>query len=85
MPIGDIIGRMTIELIDNDTSMPIPRVTFSPVGRFTPAMISFYATFFASQIQQAQTAVRTGIDRSRPLSQGDGDEPAARTHRRKVT
>lgn len=51
-------GRMTITLIDNGTSLPVPLVTFDPVGRFTERMMEHYLTMFAQEIQRAQAKVR---------------------------
>src|SRR5689334_8854603 len=51
-------GQMTITLIDNGTSLPVPFVTFNPVGRFTERMMEHYLTMFAQEIQRAQAKVR---------------------------
>lgn len=52
------VGRMTIELIDAGSGMPVPHITFDPVGRFTPAMMEQYVPYFAQAINRAQADIR---------------------------
>lgn len=51
-------GRMTVTLTPNGTSRPIPRVTFSPVGMFTPGLIHDSLMHIAQEIERAQAKVR---------------------------
>lgn len=57
-PAESTCGRMIIDLIDNGTARPIPRITFDPVGRFTPGLINDHMILLAQEIHRAQTAVR---------------------------
>jgi hypothetical protein len=66
-----VIGKMTIEFIDNGTSLPVPRVTFDPIGRITPGCFHHYQTYFVQEIQRAGVAVRTGRTAARVT--GDGN------------
>jgi len=59
-------GRMVIDLIDNGTSRPFPRVTFDPVGRFTPGIIEQFQMHFYHEIELAQSRVRAAA-RASPL------------------
>ena len=52
-------GRMIIDLIDNGTSRPTPRITLAPAGRFTPGMMLEYVPLFAQEIERAHAATRT--------------------------
>jgi hypothetical protein len=75
---------MIIDLIDNNTSLPVPRVSFDPPGRFTPNLMSHFLPYFASEIDRAQTAVRHAA-RVRPAvapSKSDAGLPALKGARK---
>lgn len=57
-------GKMVIELIDNGTSRPTPRVTFDPPGRFTPGFMFDNLPHFAQEIERAQAQVRHAATRA---------------------
>src|SRR5690348_11970719 len=58
-------GRMIIDLLDNGTARPIPRVSFDPVGRFTAGMMMDYVSHFAREIDRAQAGVRHQQEREK--------------------
>ncbi len=49
---------MIIELTPNGTSRPVPRVTFDPVGMFTPGLLYDALPHFAQEVERAQAKVR---------------------------
>lgn len=51
-------GRMTIDLLPNGTSRPTPRITFDPVGLFTPGLLHDYLPHFAQEIERAHATQR---------------------------
>jgi hypothetical protein len=72
-------GRMIIELIDNGTSRPTPKITLDPPGRFTPGMMFEYVPLFANAIEQAQAGVRreaAGLVRAPPPGSLTDDTPS---------
>lgn len=71
-----VIGKMTIEFIDNGTSLPVPRVTFDPIGRITPGCFHHYMTNFLQEIQRAGVSARTGRTAARVSGDGEpGNNP----------
>jgi hypothetical protein len=60
MPQPRNIGKMIVELIDNGTSLPTPKITFDPPGRMTPGWLHHHLMYMCSELHRAQTAVRTG-------------------------
>ena len=58
MPEERTCGRMIIDLIDTGDGPPYPRVSFSPVGRWTPGLLDRHLLTFAREIQRAQVEVR---------------------------
>lgn len=52
------VGQMIITLQPNGTSLPVPFITFNPVGQFTERMMEHYLTLFAQAIQREQAKVR---------------------------
>ncbi len=57
-PAPPSVGRMIIELTPNGTSRPVPRVTFDPVGMFTPGLVYDSLPYFAQEVERAQAKVR---------------------------
>lgn len=70
------LGVMIITLQDNGTSMPVPSVSFAPVGRFTGAIMERYLTLFAQEIERAQAKVR--------YEQAHGPRPASATQQEEL-
>lgn len=64
-------GQMIITLQPNGTSLPVPIITFNPVGQFTERMMEHYLTLFAQAIQREQSKVRYaqthGHERGEPV------------------
>lgn len=57
-PLDASYGQMTITLVPNSTALPIPVVTFGPVGHFTARLIEHYLPLIGQEIQRAQAKVR---------------------------
>lgn len=51
-------GQMTITLVPNGTALPVPVVTFSPIGHFTARLVEHYLPLIGQEIQRAQAKVR---------------------------
>jgi hypothetical protein len=80
-PSPRIVGRMTIELLDNGSARPFPRVTFDPVGMFTPGLIEQYQMHFYQQIELAQAKVRASARASPPVVASDDTAPTTARRR----
>lgn len=57
-PLDPFYGQMTITLVPNGTALPIPVVTFEPVGHFTARLVEYYLPLIGQEIQRAQAKVR---------------------------
>lgn len=57
-PLDSSYGQMTVTLVPNGTALPVPVVTFSPVGHFTARLMEHYLPLFGQEIQRAQAKVR---------------------------
>lgn len=55
---GMNVGRMIIELTSNGTGRPVPKVSFDPVGLFTPGLLGDHLQTFAAAVEHAQAAER---------------------------
>lgn len=80
-PSPRIVGRMTIELLENGSARPFPRVTFDPVGMFTPGLIDHYQMHFYEQIELAQVRVRAAARASPPVVESDDTTPTTARRR----
>jgi hypothetical protein len=58
MPIGDTLGSVLVEMIDNGTPQPTPRITCEPVGRITSGWFDQHVPFIEREIERAQARVR---------------------------
>lgn len=87
-PAPATVGRMIVELFDNGGPRPHPRITFDPVGRFTPGLIDHYQTLFFQEIERAHALARHAARASPPVITDDDplgiDDTAPATARRRT-
>lgn len=60
-PVVDVpltAGRMIVDLTPNDSSRPYPRVSFDPVGLFTPGLIHDTLMLMAHECERAHAQAR---------------------------
>ncbi len=66
MSIGDSLGSVTVEMIDNGQDVPIPRVTCAPIGRITSGWFDRHTPYIEQEIEKAQARARFAVVRPPP-------------------
>lgn len=64
MSIGDTLGTVTVEMIDNGTPRATPRVTCPSVGRITSGWFDNHVPFIEQEIERAQSRARLALTQS---------------------